>query len=221
MADGPGSRREQRYEGRDLAVTTDFRAVFAEVVEATWGCKTRSHVFPGFKNAGRARPDRLIRLRLRSRQALRYTHRVQITDLRTPCVLVDHQRVERNIERMQAAAMRAAFGCGLTRRRHKCPDLARVQIGRGAVGICCAKLGEAEVFADAGIADIRLPYPLNPVNADACAALLDRTHISFIVDHMDVARGWSEAMRQRGTRGRRAREGRRRVPPLRHRSARA
>ena len=49
---------------------------------------------------------------------------------------------------------------------HKSPDLARVQIARGAVGICCAKLGEAEVFADAGIADIRLPYPLNPVNAD-------------------------------------------------------
>ena len=46
-----------------------------------------------------------------------------------------------------------------------------MQIERGAVGICCAKLGEAEVFADAGIADIRLPYPLNPVNADRVFAL--------------------------------------------------
>jgi D-serine deaminase-like pyridoxal phosphate-dependent protein len=73
-----------------------------------------------------------------------------------------------------------------------------VQIGRGAIGICCAKLGEAEVFADAGIADIRLPYPLHPVNADRVLQLLGRTHLSFIVDHLDVAREWSEAMSRAG-----------------------
>jgi len=72
--------------------------------------------------------------------------------------------------------------------------MARLQIGRGAVGICCAKLGEAEVFADAGIEDIRIPYPLNPVNADRLLALLDRARVSFIVDHPEVARGWSRAM---------------------------
>ena len=66
-----------------------------------------------------------------------------------------------------------------------------MQIERGAVGICCAKLGEAEVFADAGIEDIRLPYPLNPVNAARVLALLDRVRLSFIVDHLDVAREWS------------------------------
>jgi D-serine deaminase-like pyridoxal phosphate-dependent protein len=68
----------------------------------------------------------------------------------------------------------------------------------GAAGICCAKLGEAEVFADAGIPDIRLPYPLLPVNADRVLALLDRTRLSFIVDDEGVARGWSEAMRAAG-----------------------
>jgi D-serine deaminase-like pyridoxal phosphate-dependent protein len=119
---------------------------------------------------------------------------VNITNLRTPCVLVDHPRVERNIARMQAAADERGLRLRPHAKTHKCPDLARVQVGRGAVGICCAKLGEAEVFADAGIADIRLPYPLNPVNADRVLRLLDRTHLSFIVDHMDVARGWSAAM---------------------------
>jgi D-serine deaminase-like pyridoxal phosphate-dependent protein len=81
---------------------------------------------------------------------------------------------------------------------HKSVNLARLQLARGAVGICCAKLGEAEVFADAGIEDIRLPYPLNPVSADRVLALLDRTRLSFIVDHADVARGWSEAMHEAG-----------------------
>src|SRR4051812_36849463 len=77
---------------------------------------------------------------------------------------------------------------------HKSPDLALMQVARGAVGICCAKLGEAEVFAARGVADIRLPYPINPVNGDRVLALLDRTHLSFIVDDCEVARGWSRVL---------------------------
>ncbi len=81
---------------------------------------------------------------------------------------------------------------------HKSPVIARWQIDRGAIGICCAKLGEAEVFANAGFTDIRLPYPINPVNAPRVLALLERTSLSFIVDHLSVARGWSEAMTRAG-----------------------
>jgi uncharacterized protein (DUF1501 family) len=44
----PGLAREQRYEGRDLAVTTDFRTVFAEVAGAHLGLADTKHVFPGF-----------------------------------------------------------------------------------------------------------------------------------------------------------------------------
>jgi uncharacterized protein (DUF1501 family) len=44
----PGLAREQRYEGRDLAITTDFRAVFAEVVRDHLGLVDTSRVFPGF-----------------------------------------------------------------------------------------------------------------------------------------------------------------------------
>jgi uncharacterized protein (DUF1501 family) len=44
----PGLAREQRYEGRDLAVTTDFRAVFAEVVRAHLGVTDTRSIFPGF-----------------------------------------------------------------------------------------------------------------------------------------------------------------------------
>ncbi len=123
---------------------------------------------------------------------------MKITDLRTPCVLVDHERVERNIDRMQATVDAHGLRLRPHSKTHKSPDLARVQLGRGAVGICCAKLGEAEIFADAGIPDIRLPYPLNPANADRVLRLLDRTHLSFIIDHADVARGWSEALTAAG-----------------------
>lgn len=81
---------------------------------------------------------------------------------------------------------------------HKSPVIAKWQIEKGAVGICCAKLGEAEVFVDAGIKDIRLPYPVNPFNAERLVTLMDRASISIIVDHLDVARGWSDAMGRAG-----------------------
>ena len=70
-------------------------------------------------------------------------------------------------------------------------DIAKRQIAAGALGVCCAKLGEAEVLAAGGIGDIRLPYPVNPVNADRVIALLDKTRLSIIVDDMSVAEGWS------------------------------
>ena len=44
----PGLAREQRHEGRDLAITTDFRAVFAEVVRGHLGLAETGRVFPGF-----------------------------------------------------------------------------------------------------------------------------------------------------------------------------
>jgi D-serine deaminase-like pyridoxal phosphate-dependent protein len=120
---------------------------------------------------------------------------VKLSDLRTPSVLVDKVRLQRNVDRMQGAAKARGIALRPHAKTHKSPDLARVQIARGATGICCAKLGEAEVFAAAGIDDIRLPYPINPVNADRVLRLLDATRLSFIVDDLEVARGWSGLMR--------------------------
>jgi len=120
---------------------------------------------------------------------------VRVSELRTPTVLIDQSRFERNIERMQAAADARHIRLRPHAKTHKSAILAHQQIARGAVGVCCAKLGEAEVFADAGIADIRLPYPLNPVNGVRVLALVDRLRLSFIIDDLDVARGWSAVMR--------------------------
>jgi D-serine deaminase-like pyridoxal phosphate-dependent protein len=124
--------------------------------------------------------------------------RMTIDRLPTPSALVERSRAHANIERMQAAADRRGLRLRPHAKTHKSPEVAAWQLARGAVGICCAKLGEAEVFADAGISDIRLPYPLHPVNASRVVALLDRTRLSFIVDHADVARGWSDAMTRAG-----------------------
>jgi len=123
---------------------------------------------------------------------------MRLSELPTPQVLVDRGRAIRNIERVQHLASTAGLRLRPHAKTHKSPLVARWQIERGAVGICCAKLGEAEVFADAGISDIRLPYPVNPSNAARVIALMDRAAISIIVDHLDVARGWSDAMQRAG-----------------------
>ena len=114
--------------------------------------------------------------------------------LRTPAVLIERPRLDANIRQMQAAATAAGIRLRPHAKTHKSPLVARRQIEAGAVGICCAKLGEAEVFAAAGISDIRLPYPLQPSNADRVLALQRTARLSFIVDDLRVARGWSEAM---------------------------
>src|SRR3954464_11620959 len=121
-----------------------------------------------------------------------------VSDLPTPQVLIDHQRARRNIDRVQQLASAAGMRLRPHAKTHKSPVIARWQIDAGAVGVCCAKLGEAEVLADAGIADIRLPYPVNPINADRVVALLSKTKLSIIVDDMDVAKGWSDAMTRAG-----------------------
>jgi len=116
---------------------------------------------------------------------------MNISDLPTPAVLVDSAKLKRNLARMQGSATAKGKRLRPHAKTHKSPEIARMQIAEGAVGICCAKLGEAEVFADAGTTDIRLPYPLNPVNADRVFALSDRVALSFIVDDVGVAGQWS------------------------------
>ncbi|MGE5362394.1 MAG: alanine racemase [Bacteroidales bacterium] len=120
------------------------------------------------------------------------------TTLPTPQVLVDRGRLVSNIDRMQAACDAHGVRLRPHAKTHKIPRIAGWQVQRGAVGICCAKIGEAEVFAEAGIDDIRLPYPVNPRNAHRLIALMDRCRTSIIVDHPAVARGWSDAMRAAG-----------------------
>ncbi len=123
---------------------------------------------------------------------------MRLADLATPAVLVDRPRLFANLDRVQQLADRSGKRLRPHAKTHKAPVVARWQMERGACGICCAKLGEAEVFAAAGIGDIRLPYPLQPINAPRMLALMERASISTIVDHLEVARGWSDAMRHLG-----------------------
>lgn len=118
----------------------------------------------------------------------------KVTSLPTPQVLINNRRVHTNVGRMQEAASRRGIALRPHAKTHKIPQIAQLQVQRGAVGICCAKVGEAEVFAAAGIQNIRLPYPVHPVNASRILGLMARGHISIIVDDFTIAGVWSDAM---------------------------
>ncbi|TKW76329.1 MAG: D-TA family PLP-dependent enzyme, partial [Bradyrhizobium icense] len=78
----------------------------------------------------------------------------------TPCAVIDMDRVERNIARIQAQCDAAGVANRPHIKTHKSPMLAQMQVTAGARGVTCQKIGEAEVMADGGIDDILISYNL-------------------------------------------------------------
>jgi D-serine deaminase-like pyridoxal phosphate-dependent protein len=76
---------------------------------------------------------------------------VERIEIPTPALLLDLDRFERNLARMADHARRVGKGLRPHAKTHRCPEIARRQIAAGALGVACAKLGEAEVMARAGI----------------------------------------------------------------------
>ena len=83
-----------------------------------------------------------------------------LAELDTPALLVDLDVLEANLAEMAAVAGRAGVRLRPHTKTHKSPEIARMQVEAGAAGITCAKLGEAEVMADAGLDDLLIAYPL-------------------------------------------------------------
>ena len=109
-----------------------------------------------------------------------------VGDLPTPSLLVDLDRVDANLRRVQAYADDQGVDLRPHVKTHKAPYFARLQLDHGAVGLCVAKLGEAEVFADAGFDDLLMPHTIASADkADRAVALAQRVRFAIGVDHPD------------------------------------
>ena len=75
-------------------------------------------------------------------------------DLDTPCLCVDLDRLETNLDRMQTTVTRNGIASRPHAKTHKCPAIARLQLATGSVGICTAKISEADVMFEHGIEQI-------------------------------------------------------------------
>jgi D-serine deaminase-like pyridoxal phosphate-dependent protein len=78
----------------------------------------------------------------------------------TPALIIDLDAMEANIAAMAAHARKHNIALRPHAKTHKCSEIAKRQIAAGALGICCAKLGEAEALADAGIDSILITSPV-------------------------------------------------------------
>ncbi len=118
-----------------------------------------------------------------------------VEDLPTPALLVDVARLSANLDRMQAAAAAAGVALRPHAKTHRTAEIAAMQTARGARGLTVATLDEAEAFAAAGHADLRLATPVaGPQKLARIAALLDAgTRVSFTVDTEAGARLASDA----------------------------
>ena len=112
--------------------------------------------------------------------------RMPVSDLDTPVLLVDAAALERNIARMRDQCAAAGIAYRPHAKTHKSPVIANMQLEAGAVGICCAKLGEAEVMAAAGIPDILITSQV--VGRNKLVRLMQavqQAHISVVADDAD------------------------------------
>ncbi|WP_374526536.1 DSD1 family PLP-dependent enzyme [Sphingopyxis sp.] len=110
-------------------------------------------------------------------------------DLNTPVLILDRAALDRNIAAL--AALAAAHGVGLRphAKTHKSVDIAKRQLGAGALGVCCAKIGEAEALAGGGIKGILITSPVAAPRAiERLASLAARADgLMAVVDHPLVA----------------------------------
>jgi len=124
----------------------------------------------------------------------------QVSELDTPALLLDLDAFERNIETMAEYIRGVPAELRPHEKTHKCPIIAHKQLEAGAIGITCAKLGEAEAMAAAGIRDILIanqvvgePKVTRLVNLTKHSDIIVAVESSINVKHL------AEAARAKGT----------------------
>ena len=120
--------------------------------------------------------------------------------LQTPALVVDLDALEKNIAAMAAHAKAKGISLRPHAKTHKCAEIARRQIAAGALGICVAKLGEAEAMAEAGIDSILITSPV--VSDGGIARLIALNgrvrELMAVCDNADVAKRLADAAKASG-----------------------
>jgi len=106
------------------------------------------------------------------------------SDVPTPALLVDLDRLESNVVRMQAAVSAAGKQLRPHAKAHKCVEIARRQVHAGAVGVCVATLAEMELMTGAGIGVLLTTPIASAMKTDRIAALVHGgADVRVVVDH--------------------------------------
>lgn len=121
------------------------------------------------------------------------------TELDTPALLIDLDILENNIEKMADYFSDISTDLRPHLKTHKTPIIAQKQLDAGAIGITCAKLGEAEAVVDSGIRDVLIANQIVGVQKiERLINLADRSEIMVAVDSTDNVRNISDAAKSKG-----------------------
>jgi D-serine deaminase-like pyridoxal phosphate-dependent protein len=113
----------------------------------------------------------------------------------TPSMVVDEEILHQNIAEM--ASLAASMGVNLRPhiKTHKTPEISRLQLGAGAIGVTCAKIGEAEVMVDAGVEDVLLAYPIvGEIKIRRLMSLTERARMIVALDSRESAEALSDTL---------------------------
>jgi len=121
-------------------------------------------------------------------------------DLDTPALCVELDVFEQNIATMQARLTAMRVASRPHAKSHKCPVVAKRQLAAGSIGICVAKISEAEVFSASGIGPILMTTSNVTVNKIRRAMAIRKTNPQFIqaVDYAQNARDLNDAAKEAG-----------------------
>ena len=122
---------------------------------------------------------------------------MHVNELETPVPVVDMDRMEANISRLQTYLDEHKIGNRPHIKTHKIPAIAQMQMDAGAIGITCQKVSEAELMADAGFTDIFIPYNiLGRKKLNRLTSLARKVTISVTADSAITVRGLSKASQE-------------------------
>jgi 3-hydroxy-D-aspartate aldolase len=121
-------------------------------------------------------------------------------ELDTPALCVDLDKMENNIATMQAALKKTGLPSRPHSKTHKCAAIAKYQLSTGSIGICCAKLSEAEAMVANGVDKILMTTSNPSKNKIRRAMAIRKAHPDFIqaVDYEENARDLSAAAKEAG-----------------------
>ncbi len=125
---------------------------------------------------------------------------LQLSDLDTPVISVDLDILEKNIRNMSDHCQKLGILLRSHTKSHKIPEIARMQIASGSIGICCQKSGEAEVMVAGGLKNILIPYNIvGTSKLERLMALSRRANITVALDSEIVAKGIFEQATKENT----------------------
>jgi D-serine deaminase-like pyridoxal phosphate-dependent protein len=123
-----------------------------------------------------------------------------IDDLDTPALTIDLNILARNIETVATRCREHDIRLRVHTKTHKIPEIARMQLDAGAIGIASQKVGEAEAMVAGGIEDILIPYNIvGGRKVDRLATLCERARMTVAADSETTVQGLSEGLSAKGT----------------------